>query len=694
MDNWKDVDRPSGCFDDAVHALPGIGEKRAAALAALGIITIGDLLFHFPRDYRDRSVIQSIADVSPGTVVTIEGEVTSARSLRLRGGKSMALLTVSDDTGAIKVTLFGRGFLVHNALKKGTRCLFTGTASEYKGLALQNPEYEPATSGDDADKLHTGRIVPVYPLADGITQRGIRRWIFDALKRLTGAPPETLPATVLKQHGFPDVATGLRHVHFPPDMQSGKQARNRFAYEELLLMQCCILKRRNACVETAVGIQHVADGRLLDRLRHMLPFTLTTGQRRAVDDILHDMSAPRPMFRLLQGDVGCGKTVVALHAVAVAVDTGNQVAFMAPTEILAEQHYATLHTLLKPLGVRMALLTGATPNAGKVRNAIAGGDIQVVIGTHALFQKQTVFQRLGLVIIDEQHRFGVAQRDALGRKGVTPDILHTTATPIPRTLAITLYGGMDISVIDDMPPGRKPVKTVLTPEDKRDDLYQYIRTQVAAGQQAYIVCPLVEESEHFAQLTPLIDHYTELTEGAFAGLRMELLHGRLDPREKETIMTRFKAREIDVLFATTVIEVGVDSPTATVMVIEDAGRFGLTQLHQLRGRVGRGTTQSWCFLLGKPTTPEGRQRLDTVCRCDNGFDIAEADMKLRGPGDYCGSRQSGMLDFRVADLLQDVRLLDAARRDAADIIEKDPELTAPEHQPIARGIQRFNDMFT
>jgi ATP-dependent DNA helicase RecG len=677
----------------AVDSLPGIGEKRAAALAALRIYTIGDLIYHLPREYRDRTLIHTIAAVNSGDMVTIQGEIISARSVRLRGGKSMALLTVRDATGDIKVSFFGRGFLAHTTLKKGTACIFTGKVGEYKGLTLQNPEYEPIVDDGDQEMLHTGRIVPVYPLTEGISQRQMRLWIYKALFEITDVLQETLPTCLRIQHDFPEIAAAIKMVHFPESMDAAHTARKRFAYEELLAMQVGILQNRAATIDVATGICHIVNGSVLTELTQSLPFELTEGQRRAVRDILHDMASERPMFRLLQGDVGCGKTLVALHAVAAAVDTGTQVAFMAPTEILAEQHYATLTTQLQPLGISVALLTGTSPNAKQLRREIHAGTVRVIVGTHALYQEQTVFQRLGLVIIDEQHRFGVGQRDALSRKGLMPDILHTTATPIPRTLAITLYGGMDISVIPDMPPGRLPVKTAMTPDNKKEELYQYIRTQAEAGYQTYIICPLVEESEHFAQLTNLIDHYVTLSQGPLAGLRTALLHGRLDPREKEDIMTRFKAREIDVLFATTVIEVGVDSPTATTIVIEDAGRFGLTQLHQLRGRVGRGDVQSWCFLAGKPTTPEGKERINILHTCDNGFDIAEADMKLRGPGDYCGARQSGLPDFRVADLLQDSRLFDAARRDAIQLLEKDPSLTTPENQPLAQSVKRFESMF-
>lgn len=679
--------------ESSVLSLPGIGEKRAAQLAALNIRTVHDLLLHLPREYRDRSRIQTIAEAEPGALMTIEAEIVRARSLRMRGGKTTALLEVKDDTGVIKVSLFGRGFLVNSALKRGTRCLFTGKVGEYKGLTLQNPEYEPITEEEGGRNLHTGRVVPLYALTEGVSQRMMRRWMDTALKSAASSLPETLPPALIARHRLPTAAEAVHEVHFPSDMAVAEASRRRFVYEELLAMQLAILQRRRLMVDAVRGIRHVTDGPLLTRFRNNLPFPLTPGQQQAVGDILGDMAAPRPMFRLLQGDVGCGKTLVALHAVIAALDSGSQTAFMAPTEILAEQHYATLRGLLEPLGIRAALLTGAMPASDRVRQDIACGNIPVVVGTHALFQKETRFARLGLAIIDEQHRFGVRQRDELSRKGEFPDVLHTTATPIPRTLAITLYGGMDISVIPDLPPGRLPIKTSYVPENKKAELYQYLHDQAARGYQSYIVCPLVEESEYFAGLTPLIDHFIALSEGSLAGLRCALLHGRLDAREKEEIMTRFKAREIDVLFSTTVIEVGVDSPTATTMVIEDAGRFGLTQLHQLRGRVGRGSVQSYCFLLGVPSTPEGKQRIELLRTCTNGFEIAEADLELRGPGEYCGARQAGLPDFRAADLLRDTRLLDLARRDAAELLESDPALAQPEHAALFRAVQELEGMF-
>ena len=433
------------------------------------------------------------------------------------------------------------------------------------------------------------------------------------------------------------------------------------------------------------------DGPTLQAFRKSLPFALTPAQERAVADILDDMASPRPMLRLLQGDVGCGKTAVALHAIAAALDGGFQIALMAPTEILAEQHGLSLRELLGDMGVSIEVLTGSTSGAAAVRRRVASGETHVVIGTHALIQKNTSFSRLGLAIVDEQHRFGVMQRGTLVEKGLNPDVLHMTATPIPRTLAITVYGGMDISVIDEMPPGRLPVKTRRVTPAKESDLYQYIRDQARQGRQAYVICPLVDESDK-QDLTAVTTHYRELSSGPLAQARTALLHGRMSGAEKDEVMHRFKRGEIDVLFSTTVIEVGIDAPNAVIIAIEDAAQFGLTQLHQLRGRVGRGAAQSHCFLLGKPKTKDGRHRVEIMCKTTSGFDIAEEDLALRGPGEFYGVRQAGLSDLHVADLIRDVRLLDQARRDAQDILEDDPWLEEPAYRHLRAAAEHFEQI--
>ena len=675
-------------LDEPIEALPGIGPKRAELLANLGVATVRDLLLHLPRDYQDRRRIMPIAEACrcKGDTVTIEGEVVSARLVRLRRRMSLAVVTLRDATGEINATFFGRGFLA-KSFQPGARGLFTGVVGAYNGPALKSPEYE-LLSGDEEDRLNTGRVVPIYRLTQKVTQRMLRRWVAAALDLLDTPPEEVLPETLRARHGFPPIVEALRTVHFPEEVEPARTARARFAYEELLGMQLGILSLRAARHEEDKGRCHVTDGPALTAFRDALPFSLTAAQERAVADILGDMASPRPMFRLLQGDVGCGKTIVGLHAIAAAADGGFQTALMAPTEVLAEQHFLTLRDQLAPSGLEVALLTGAVRGAARVRRRIASGEVHLVVGTHALIQEKTRFQDLGLAIIDEQHRFGVIQRTTLRQKGLNPDILQMTATPIPRTLAITVYGGMDITVIDELPPGRLPVKTRRVPETKVHDLYKYLMEQARDGWQTYFICPLVEESDK-RDLTAVTTHFKELSAGPFAVLRTALIHGRLPPDVKDETMHRFKRGEIDILFSTTVIEVGIDVPNATTMVIEDASQFGLTQLHQLRGRVGRGDRQSHCFLLGTPGTRDGRRRLDILCKTSSGFDIAEEDLELRGPGEFHGVRQAGLTDLRVADLIRDVRLLDHARRDAQVLLERDPGLEAPQYRQLAAAARRF-----
>ena len=674
---------------DPITTLSGVGEKRAEFLRNLGITTIRDLLFHFPRDYQDRREIAAIASIAEGDAVTIEAEVVKARAVRLRRRSSLAEVTLRDESGEIRAVWFGQDYLVR-VLKPGVRGFFTGAAGKWNGVALRNPDYELQT-GDEDDLLNSGCIVPVYRLTDGVSQRMLRRLVRTALD-LVEPLPDALPPALREAHGFPDANDAIRCVHFPNEIETGRAARSRFAYEELLGIQIGVLGVRAKRHQEQKRNQHVIDGAHVRDLRAALPFPLTSGQQRAVDDILDDMGSHRPMVRLLQGDVGCGKTVVALHAIAAACDGGYQAALMAPTEILAEQHGISLRELLAPLGLDVVVLTGSTTNAKDVRERVASGACPVIVGTHALIEEKTRFHNLGIVIIDEQHRFGVVQRSTLVEKGYEPELLHMTATPIPRTLAITVYGGMDISVIDELPPGRTPVKTRRITPAKVPDLYAYIRKQAARGFQIYYVCPLVEESAA-RQLTAVTKHFEELSAGPLEGLRTGLIHGRMASSEKDDVMHRFKRGEVDVLFSTTVIEVGIDCPNATTMVIEDAAQFGLTQLHQLRGRVGRGAEQSHCFLLGKPKTKDGKKRLDTLCASSSGFDIAEADLEMRGPGEFQGLRQAGLTDLRVADLVRDVRLLDAARRDAQRILEEDPSLSRPEHAALATAARAFEGVY-
>ncbi|HUW60975.1 MAG TPA: ATP-dependent DNA helicase RecG [Candidatus Bathyarchaeia archaeon] len=676
-------------LDSPVETLSGIGPKRAGLLANLGIATLRDLLFHLPRDYQDRRHITPIAEAREGQTVTVEVEVVRARQVRLRGRMSLAVVTLRDASGEMQATWFGRGFLA-KAFVAGARGLFTGPVGKYKGPALKNPDYE-MLSGDEEDRLHTGRIVPIYRLTEKVTQRMLRRWAWEALNAFGPELDEPLPGRLRAKYKFPEVGQAIRTAHFPDEIELAEKARARFAYEELLEIQLGVLGERAQRLHEEKGIRHTTDGPLLAAFRESLPYKLTSAQARAVDDILADLESPRPMLRLVQGDVGSGKTVVALHAIAAAADGAYQTAVMAPTEVLAEQHFLVLREMLEPLGLWVELLTGSIRGSAAVRRRIHRGEAHVIVGTHALIQEKTEFKRLGLVIIDEQHRFGVYQRSELAAKGTNPDVLHMTATPIPRTLAITVYGGMDITVIDEMPPGRLPVKTRRVPVDKIPDLYTYVAERAREHLQTYYVCPLVEESDK-RELAAVTTHFQELSAGPFSDLRTALMHGRLDPDEKDRIMREFKQGRIDVLFSTTVIEVGVDIPNATTMVIEDASQFGLTQLHQLRGRVGRGNVQSYCFLLGTPKTEDGARRLEIMCKTTSGFEIAEEDLKLRGPGEFYGVRQAGLSDLRAADLVRDGRLLDHARRDAQDILQRDPALAEPQNALLAQRATRFRQM--
>ncbi|MCC6794606.1 MAG: ATP-dependent DNA helicase RecG [Candidatus Hydrogenedentes bacterium] len=674
---------------DPISALPGVGEKRAEALAALGLQTVGDLLFHLPRAYEDRRHVTAISDLREGESVTILAEVVKSKVVRLRRRLSLAEVTLKDDTGTLRAVWFGQDYLAR-VFKPGAHAFFTGAVGKWNGPALRNPDYE-LLSGDEDDLLNTGRIVPVYRLTEGVSQRMLRRLVRTALDMMTEPLVETLPEAIRERHGLPTANDAMRVVHFPDEIDTARAARNRFAFEELLGIQVSVLSARARRLQEHKKNLHTIEGPLLAALRKNLPFALTKTQQRSIDDILSDMASTRPMVRLLQGDVGCGKTVVALHAIASATDGGYQTAIMAPTEILAEQHAITMRDFLSPLGIEIAVLTGSTEGARSVRERIASGGTQVVVGTHALIQGTTQFHKLGLAIIDEQHRFGVMQRSTLAEKGLEPDILQMTATPIPRTLAITVYGGMDISVIDELPPGRTPVKTRKIPPAKVDGMYDYIRKQAAKGLQTYIVCPLVEESSARAAKA-VTKHFDELVIGPLEDLRVGLMHGRLAPREKDAVMHLFKRGELDVLISTSVIEVGIDCPNATTMIIEDASQFGLTQLHQLRGRVGRGSEASHCFLLGKAKTDDGRKRVEIMCTTTNGFEIAEADLELRGPGEFQGVRQAGMGDLRVADLVRDARMLDAARREAEELLKTDPQLKKKEHAALARAAEQFTEV--
>jgi ATP-dependent DNA helicase RecG len=538
--------------------------------------------------------------------------------------------------------------------------------------------------------LHTGRLVPIYGLTRGLTARPMRRLMKRLVDGYVDGLEDPLPEGLLARHRLEPLGPALRAGHFPKTEADYAAARRRLVYDEFLLLQLGLAIRRHRQGRRP-GLAMNPPGALARRLLASLPFTLTPAQERVWREIRMDMAEPYPMNRLLQGDVGSGKTVVAALAILTAVESGYQAALMAPTEILAEQHLMTLAQLLEPLGVEVALLTNAVKGKARERvlAGVAGGAIACVVGTHALVQEAVRFHRLGLAVVDEQHRFGVHQRATLKGKGESPDVLVMTATPIPRTLALTLYGDLEVSVIDQLPPGRKPVVTRARPGSARGKIYRFLREQVGAGRQVYVVCPLVEESET-VDLQAATEMAERLQQEVFPDLRVGLLHGRMSFPEKDRVMRDFKAGAIHILVSTTVIEVGIDVPNASVMLIEHAERFGLSQLHQLRGRVGRGPWKSYCILLSGASSPEARMRLDAMAATNDGFKIAEVDLSLRGPGDFFGTRQSGLPEFRVADLLRDAAVLEAARRDAATLIREDPNLLAPEHRALrAALLQRW-----
>ena len=669
-----------------LQSLKGVGPRRAADLAHAGLATIEDLLYRFPIRYEDRSRLQPIASLKPGQPASVSGRIVHCglRSTRRPGFKIFEAL-VSDESGGLRVTWLNQPFL-RDVLSPGLHVVLFGPVEMRGagGLQLTNPQYE-LIEAEDGETVHTGRIVPVYEKTGTVTPKIQRRLVHDALQRLSDDIPEPLPEVLRQRYGFPTRYASLLGTHFPP-ADANVEELNRFAtraqqrliFEEAFLFQLGVVaRRRSVMAETKAGAIRV-DDRIRESARKVLPFKLTPGQRTALKEIVDDLQRGQPMNRLLQGDVGAGKTIVALLAALVAMENGLQVAFMAPTEILAEQHLASITALLQASRFRVALLTGSTTAAARraCLADIARGAVHLVVGTHALVQGDVAFARLGLVVIDEQHRFGVLQRATLRGKGWRPDVLVMTATPIPRTLALTLYGDLDTSVIRDRPPGRLPVTTIAKPESRREAIYDLVRRDLDAGRQAYVIYPLVEESAKIdlKAATEMAEH---LAQEIFPQYRVGLLHGRMKADEKDRVMKAFAAGELQLLVSTTVVEVGIDVPNATVMIVEHAERFGLSQLHQLRGRVGRSAHQSCCCLIYQsPLSVDGRARLTAMTDTTDGFEIAERDLALRGPGDFFGTRQAGLPTFRLIDLVRDHALLVEAQRDAAEWLAATPPTPA------------------
>ena len=670
---------------DPITILKGIGPSKAKQFANLNIYTLGDLICHFPRGYEDRTKLVPIEKLEPDVPACFKAMVMNTpKTAHIRKGLDITRVQVADTTGRLNLTFFNSKY-VSDQLQYGREYIFYGAVSgDFIGYNMTNPAFESL----DSQPVTTRRILPIYPLTAGLSNAAVLKAVKQALE-ICDTPPEIIPAEVRSRYGILAADRAYYAIHEPSSMAEAELAKKRLIFEEFFVFSAGLSLMRASRAEKRTEPYRNID---LMPFHLSLPFTLTGAQNRAVSDIMQDFRKGAPMNRLVQGDVGSGKTMVAAAAAFAAARNGKQSALMAPTEILAEQHYQSLHKLFEPMGIRVSLLTGSMKPKEKkeVREAIAAGEVNLVVGTHALITDATVFRDLGLVITDEQHRFGVGQRAKLSAKGNDPHLLVMSATPIPRTLALLMYGDLDVSILDELPPGREPVDTFLVGESYRARINAFIRKQVAEGHQCFVVCPAVEENEDLGIKAATVWAET-LQQTVFPDLRIALLHGQMKGAEKEAAMASFARGEADVMVATTVIEVGVDVPNATLMVIEDADRFGLSQLHQLRGRVGRGKAKSYCILTSHNKNQETLQRLKALCKTTDGFKIAEEDLKLRGPGDFFGSRQSGLPTFRVANLSYDLQTLKDAQTASAEWIDRSGTSDAPEAVALR---QRIGELFT
>ncbi|MCK4862832.1 MAG: ATP-dependent DNA helicase RecG [Dehalococcoidales bacterium] len=689
-------------LDSPVTIVKGISTSFSSKFGKLGVKTVRDLLYFFPHRHLDYSKMKFISQLTEGEEQTIVANVWQAQETR-PGGRRSTEAIVGDETGNIRVVWFNQPYLAKK-LTTNARIMLSGRVSLFRGRhVFQSPEWEIM---EGQDLVHTARLVPVYPLTAGLRPRQVRKLMKEFIDRWAGQVTDFLPTALRKRLGLLELPAAIGQAHYPEDEATKDKARVRLAFDELFLLQLGVMSKKRDWQESRPGNAFDIKLPTVGKFIESLPFTLTAAQNKVLKEILADLGQTKPMSRLLQGEVGSGKTVVATAALLVAADNGYQGAFMAPTEILAEQHFATICQLLSKLGqeegegylksysgflerpLKVALLIGDIKQAGKkqIQKQILEGDIDIVIGTHALVQKGVEYHKLGLAVVDEQHRFGVEQRSALREKGFNPHMLVMTATPIPRTLALTLYGDLDLSVIDELPPGRQTVKTKWLKPNQRESAYVFVRKQINEGRQAFILCPLIEESEVIMAQAAVVE-YERLSREVFPDLKSGLLHGRLSSAAKDAVMESFRSGELDILVSTPVIEVGIDIPNAAVMLIESADRFGLSQLHQFRGRVGRGREQSYCMLLTENPSEVARERLDIIESTQDGFELAEADLKMRGPGEFFGTRQSGLPDLRMAKI-SDVALLELARNEAIKLFQVDPGLERAEHRLLAQEMAR------
>ncbi len=689
-------------LESPITVIKGISDALAAKFGKMGLKTVRDLLYFFPNRHLDYSRLKSISELTEGKEETVLANVWQAREVRLGGRRSTEAI-VGDNTGNVRAVWFNNPYMVKQ-LNTGRQVVLSGRVEFFKGQPVfESPEWEIV---EEQELIHTGRLVPLYPLTSGLHARQVRKLMKGAVDEWAPLLADFMPPPIKQRCGLLDLPEAVLQAHFPDDETSKDRARYRLAFDELFLLQLGVLGKKRRWQEEQPGTP-LKNDEVSRAFIKSLPFELTAAQKRVNIEISRDLAKSKPMSRLLQGEVGSGKTVIALAALLTAVASGCQGALMAPTEILAEQHFQSTHRLLAraagneseaegvfsysgllPRPITLALLTGNIKGNKKtgLQKEIGDGKIDIVIGTHALIQKEVSFKRLGLAVVDEQHRFGVLQRSSLRQKGFNPHVLVMTATPIPRTLALTLYGDLDLSVIDELPPGRQEIKTKWLRAEEADKAFAFLRREVAQGRQAFIICPLIEESEAI-QARAAVAEFERLSREVFPDLRLGLLHGRMAAADKDDIMRRFRSGKLDILVSTPVVEVGIDVPNATVMLIESADRFGLSQLHQFRGRVGRGEHQSYCILLADEPTQEARERLDVIQNVRDGFKLAEEDLRLRGPGEFFGTRQSGIPDLRMARI-SDVALLELARKEAVAIFETDPALQTPQNQKLLEELKR------
>jgi len=692
---WK---KPS--LDDPIQFIKGVGPKKALLLEKLQLTTIEDFLYFLPFRYEDRRQIKNISTLMPGEFATFMAEVLNASVIYMGRRKRVFEVIFQDETGTTRAKWFrfNETYML-GKFKTGEKIIVSGkpTANKRSGLEIVHPDTE-RVAGDATISLEIGKIVPVYHTTEGLHQKSMRSILNNVLDIYLPLVEEVIPEDILRRHKLLSRSDAFHQAHFPPsegfttkDLDAFKTpAQKRLIFEELFLIQTGLAFKKKHATEIKTGTAFKTRGNLIKRFVKLLPFQLTAAQKRVLAEIMEDLEKEKPMNRLIQGDVGSGKTIVALTALLTAVDNRTQSALMVPTEILAEQHYLNIRPYCEELGIEVALVTGTLK--GKERKAIyqdiEEGKTRIIIGTHSLVQKEIQFEKLGLAVIDEQHRFGVLQREAIGKKGDQPHLLIMTATPIPRSLALTIYGDMDVSFLDEFPPGRQPITTNVYYEKYQDKAYALMDAEIKLGRQAFVVCPLIEESE--VMDLKAVATVFESIQSQFPHLNACLIHGKLKKEERQEIMSRFLKNEIQVLVATTVIEVGIDIPNATVMIIEHAERFGLAQLHQLRGRVGRGKHASHCLLAAYfPISEEGKARMKAMQNSRDGFEIAEEDLKIRGPGDFMGTRQSGLPVLKIANLLRDIKILDVARKEAFALIDRDPNLENPANQPLKNTVHRL-----